>query len=353
MSRPRAVHIVNVVSPSYTGTTWLNLVLGSHSRAFALGPPERVWASRGSDWKDACRVHAEACPFWPEFARHYDADRNFYLQLAERTGRDVFVINNPSEAHRRAELGHPDVVVHEIRLIRDGRALAASFARHHEADFLDAVRRFAKPVLESFEVDFQRVDVPTLRYEEVMADPEGALRTISNAVGVEWSAESLEYFGFEHHITSGNHATIAGVRQLQDAGEAHFRDTSFYEEQVDRMRTSGARAFKDESWQREMGLRERFFFDALCGEDNRRWGYPGDRFTSQEMREFSEELAEDQGSPAIRLKQWARAARSRVEPGLRRVAHQFLSRRRLAVLIGGAVMGVITFALGWFVGSFF
>ena len=345
------MHVVNVVSPSYTGTTWLNLVLGSHPRCFAIGPPERVWASRGSDWKDACRVHAEACTFWPDFARRFDADRNFYLQLSEATGRDVFVINNPSPAHRDSELGHSDVIVHEVRLVRDGRALAASYARHHEVDFLDAVRQYAKPVLESFEVDFQREDVPTLRYEDVMQQPEEALVAISRAVGIEWSPEALDYFAFEHHITSGNHATIAGVRQLQGGGVGQFRDQSFYEEQVDRMRTAGARAFKDERWQQELGPRERYFFDALCGEANRNWGYPEDRFSAREVREFAEELAGDLGSPAVRARAWARETRGRVEPRLRLLALQFRSRRRLVAAVGAALLGTLTFVLGWLVGS--
>ncbi|NNL64972.1 MAG: hypothetical protein HKP30_01890, partial [Myxococcales bacterium] len=88
MSRPAAVHVVKVLSPSYTGTTWLNLVLGGHARAFTIGPPDRVWQLREQGFDDACRVHAADCPFWPAFFRAYRPGENFYLQLAAFSGRD-------------------------------------------------------------------------------------------------------------------------------------------------------------------------------------------------------------------------------------------------------------------------
>jgi hypothetical protein len=84
----RLVTIVAINSLSYTGTTWLNAVLGSHPRSFALGPPKRVYEKRGSGWDDACLVHGDACPFWPVFHRNYDPKRNFFLQLAEASDRD-------------------------------------------------------------------------------------------------------------------------------------------------------------------------------------------------------------------------------------------------------------------------
>ena len=193
-----------------------------------------------------------------------------------------------------------------------------------------------------------------------MAEPEAALRKISAACGIAWDATALEYFNFEHHITSGNHATIASIREIQGTGDVRFRDSAFYTDQVERMRSSGARAFKDERWQSELGPRERFFFDALCGARNLAWGYPADRFTTREVREFGAELDEERGTPVARARILAGEAKRRIEPGLktagprlRQLVHRLrASPNRLLLLgaIGAGAVGV-AFLAGWWVGS--
>ena len=91
------VTVVRITSLSYTGTTWINLLLGCHERAFALGPPDRVvnlLHDAPDDAGDACRIHAGDCRFWPGFFARHDRTANFYLELAEASGKNVIVINN-------------------------------------------------------------------------------------------------------------------------------------------------------------------------------------------------------------------------------------------------------------------
>ena len=138
----RIVRVVVVRSLSFTGTTWLNLVLGSHPRAFTLGPPDRVMNLPPDAAADACRVHGERCAFWTDFFRQRHADANFFVQLAEFADRDVIVINNPLPHGAAQALDHPQIETRPIHMIRDGRAIAASYRRKYpDTPFLDAVRR--------------------------------------------------------------------------------------------------------------------------------------------------------------------------------------------------------------------
>ena len=97
MSPPLTVVVVN--SLSYTGTTWLNLVLGSHPRAFTIGPPDRVYQLLRTNPIErpvnACRVHGPTCQFWEEFCAQYNPSENYYVQLAAHAQCDFLVINNP------------------------------------------------------------------------------------------------------------------------------------------------------------------------------------------------------------------------------------------------------------------
>ena len=81
------VRVVVINSLSYSGTTWLNAVLGSHRDAFALGPAHRVWEMRHKGWEEACLIHGKSCPFWPKFHLEYDERDNFFTQLAKASGK--------------------------------------------------------------------------------------------------------------------------------------------------------------------------------------------------------------------------------------------------------------------------
>jgi hypothetical protein len=289
MSFSRPVTVVDITSPSYAGTTWLCLLLGSHERVFALGPPDRVWSQRHAGCPDACRVHGPQCPFWPDFLADYDPGANFYLQLAERAGRDVIVINNPTAAHAAAELEHPDLVIRRMQLVRDGRALACSFARHRRVDFLEAARDFVRPVYHRIPALADRDDVLALRYEDLMADQPGHLRRFGAFLGLSYAPDAVRFWEYEHHVTSGNAGAIALLKLFQGEKVPDFRQRAFYQAQFERMRR-GEGGFEDERWKRELGRRELFVFDHFCGRANARWGYEEDAFTSSERDRFLADL---------------------------------------------------------------
>jgi len=58
--------IVHIISVSYSGSTWLNLLLGAHSRAFSIG--EMTVLRRTG--RAICKLHGDGCPFWSRFDPH-------------------------------------------------------------------------------------------------------------------------------------------------------------------------------------------------------------------------------------------------------------------------------------------
>ncbi len=376
MSRSRSIVVVNIVSPSYTGTTWLNLVLGCHAESFALGPPDRVWELRHDSWDDACRVHGAECPFWPTFHGRYDAGANFYLQLAEAAQRRIIVINNPGRAHEQAELTHPDIVLRQVRLVRDGRAVASSYARQHDVDFYDAVTGYVRNMYRQFPYEPDREDVLTLHYEKLLESPHEHLPAISAFIGLDYPADAFEFWRHEHHVTTGNAGTLSLLKMFQGIDAPQFRDRARYEEQFERMR-AGGQGFRGDRWQEELGQRERYIFDYYCGEANQRRGYEADRFTTCEHRRFSRLLAREHRAGACRvycsefagrwLDRWRRwrhrlAGRWRMlSPWPPRVLHRLvtqlnvLPRRRRRLLQAAVAIWLVSLAaavvIGWLVGK--
>jgi hypothetical protein len=295
----RLVTVIVVHSLSYTGTTWLNAVLGSHPRAFALGPPKRAYDSRGRGWNDACLIHAGACPFWPRFHQRYDSKRNFFLQLAEASARDVIVINNPTADVVASELRHPDILVKPVNLIRDGRAIAASYLRHNGGSFFDAVTQFLYPAFHVFYFDPANTDTLCLRYEDVNREKRKALEALGAFIGLEYSPSALQFWRHEHHLTSGNHALVALITMGQGKPVLHLKEREFYEAEFQRMQQGEDAPFEDERWTDELTALDRFVFDLFCGVTNERFGYTRDRFTLSEIASFARELREAARAGAI------------------------------------------------------
>lgn len=287
--RQTPVTIINITSPSYTGTTWLCLLLGSHKDAFTLGPPDRVWGLREQGFVDACRVHGSDCAFWTGFAKQYDPGQNLYLQLADYSGRRFIVINNPTPAHTKAELHHPDIVIKPIRVVRDGRALACSYARHLKCDVFDAICEHVGPLFEQFPLETDRDDQIAVRYEDVLRNQRPHLDRFGAFIGLDYPANALEFWTFDHHMTSGNAGTMALLKFFQGLAVSNFKDRAFYESQFERMK-AGEQTFDDQRWRSELGRRELYLFDRYCGRGNVAWGYEPDRFSSHERETFECEI---------------------------------------------------------------
>ena len=80
--------VVNVVAVSYSGSTWLNLMLGSHSQMFSVGEMDALlkW---GRCW---CTFHGDHCPHWSRF--QLDSPTNPFVRLHQITGKRIFIVNN-------------------------------------------------------------------------------------------------------------------------------------------------------------------------------------------------------------------------------------------------------------------
>lgn len=287
------VKVVVVTSLSFTGTTWINTVLGCHDRAFALGPADRMWnmANTGEGYDKACLIHGATCSFWPKFLENYKQNENFFSQLASASGRDVIITNNPLASVASKELSNPDINVSNINLIRDGRAILASYMRKFPStSALDALTDFLYPSFRNFYFDQDNPDRLCLRYEDILAQKEEALKTIGEFVGLDYDPSALKFWTFDHHIAAGNQGLIGLIKFGQGLPVANFQSREFYEEQFNKTEATNDASFQDERWMEELTSRELFIFDLFCGPDNKRFGYERDRFTLPEISQYSGEL---------------------------------------------------------------
>ena len=283
---PDKITVICVRSLSYTGTTWINAVLGCHEKALALGPADRIWdIANGRQPGPACLVHGAECDFWEDFLASYTPEKNLFVELAAYSGKTHFVTNNLLPDGAATQLQHPDIETKYIQVVRDGRALAESFSRKFpDKAFVQAITEFLQPSFHHFLFDEGDPDLLCLRYEDVVADQTGFLEKAGRYVGLDYDEKSLRYWEWPLHLISGNQGMIATIRLGQGLPIADFNGHEFYREQFEKMK-NGEHVFKDDRV-KSLSRFDRFVFDALAGEDNERFGYERDRFTTSEIREF-------------------------------------------------------------------
>ena len=296
---PEFVTVVNVESLSFTGTTWINTILGSHENAFTLGPPQRAWEM--TEGSDACRIHGKDCEFWPGFFDQWKkGEDNFFVSLSQYSGKNYIITNNPVPGQSAEELNDPRVLVKRIRLIRDGRALAASYARHYpEKGFHAGLSEFLNPAFSQFEFDPQNSEILSLRYEDILADKQSTLDRCGEFVGLDYEPKALRFWEWEHHASAGNHGLFALIKFGQGIDVQNFEGKEFYEQQFKRSLEDEGDKFQDQRWMSELSRGQLFLFDLCFGDDNARYGYDRDEFSVQEFRDYLADVRAGVGSGSL------------------------------------------------------
>ncbi|GAA0373697.1 sulfotransferase [Microbispora corallina] len=188
---------VFVLSPVRSGSTLLRVLLNSHSRLHA---PHELHVRRIAVTltTDPVRQAMAALGHRTTDIEHILWDRMLHRELV-RSGKQVIVDKTPSNvfAHRRIATCWPDARF--VYLLRHPASIARSW---HEADPVtrpmeEAVRLTAQYMRHMNEARRARAGVE-VRYEAVVADPEGELRRVCAFLGVGFERDMLAYGEKDH-----------------------------------------------------------------------------------------------------------------------------------------------------------
>lgn len=279
---PDPITVVNIVSTSYSGSTWVNMLLGSHSTAFSIGSID--WIGRVDD--AVCSLHGRDCPLWSQYDPK--SPENPFVQIARLTGKRVLIVSN-TRKFRDAQKD-PAIRSRYVWLVRDGRAVAASTLRKYpEVGAWRASRNWKRTVRKNKRLLSKQdpASVLSLRYEEVVTDTEAHVRRACEFLGLEFEPAMLKYYEQEQHLIGGNIGTVSVVAQRQNvqalhnaliapieiegkdevAGRRGQWDLTYY-------RQNSPDQFVDERWKQEMSDRQLLMFRLAAGRMNRKLGYP-------------------------------------------------------------------------------
>jgi len=220
--------LLYIAGSSHSGSTLLDLLLGSHPDIESVGEAKKIAAvaakmRAGGHPLCTCRREVAECPFWrnvmpddPEKLKT-DAPANAALfARARQAGGKTFALDSSKSPGRAWLLARSELFdLTVIHLVRDSRAIAYSnrrkqskvpVAERHDYDLVPSVRGWQKLNLKTRRLfrHHRGVRYLPIRYEDLTADPAAVLSRLLAALGLPWDAAMLRYREHVHHNIEGN-----------------------------------------------------------------------------------------------------------------------------------------------------
>lgn len=180
-------------------------------------------------------------------AKQIDKTVKVYEAFAKVANKDVVVDSSKVylraiELYRKMEAG-----LKTIFLVRDGRAVTASYMRHGfslqaSVDVWLNHNSRSLPLLHKY---INEKDFMVLRYEDLITNPERELKRICQLVGIEYQEAMLDFTSTLHHNVSGNN-----IRFLKSS-----------------------KLVLDEKWRKVLSSEQLAYFENRAGSMNRQFGY--------------------------------------------------------------------------------
>jgi hypothetical protein len=229
--------IVYIIGVGHSGSTLLDLLLGSHSLTFSVGELIAL-SSTGKPGRHE-RILAEpcdcgapsksACAFWGEVDRRLQRDhatslreidlevadpaafqtanRAIYSAVAEQSGRS-YVIESSKRATRFERLVEAGFDVRPIHILREPHGVIASNLRKGH-DWRDQCRSYSRKALRTRRLLADR-DHMRIRYEALATRPEETIRAVMEWLGLEFEPEQMRWSRTVHHHLAGNRMRLTG-----------------------------------------------------------------------------------------------------------------------------------------------
>ncbi|MGF1521085.1 MAG: sulfotransferase [Leptolyngbyaceae cyanobacterium] len=295
--------VVFILGIGRSGSTMLDLMLGSHSQGFSLGeisklpqlyrrkptpaafcPDSSFWPAHFSD-ADAKqlaqgfsgrRLHP-AIPLKLErgFRELIGQDEIFrpYTLLMERIQKSLLIDSSkyPNWVTRQLEareFRQGPLKSYVIHAVRDGRAVLNSYLRAYPEMTAESI---SKRWLSNLEACEQLYDtLPTdrrlqVQYEALATAPTDVMRKVCAFLGVPFEPEMLEYWQHDHHYIAGSRsarALIARYRNQPVPSNTQEVHGEYYNKMDLKIKL-------DQRWQNELDAEKLETFYGIVGDRNR------------------------------------------------------------------------------------
>ncbi|MGY6529452.1 MAG: sulfotransferase [Cyanobacterium sp.] len=240
--------VVFILGIGRSGSTMLDLILGSNENAFSLGEISKLpqMLAKGNTqiasctestfWQDnfskkeleqlALGMSGHRLkPYFPLKAERFvrelfgiDQIFNNYSLLFEKIKKDVLIDSSKYVSWINNQLSSKEFKTNKIQpiliyLVRDGRAVVNSYLRAYPNNTIENRSKIWLKQSQT-NIDFYQSFKGTkklIRYEELASNPQQCISNVCSLLGLAYSDEMLQFFKHEHHHIAGSRGTNAQI----------------------------------------------------------------------------------------------------------------------------------------------
>ena len=232
----KRIPLIYIAGSSYSGSTLMDLLLGSHPAVESLGEAKKipfVQASmgKGAQAKCNCGSLVAECGFWQQVLGNENAfdekDPHANAKLFARAlafrGRDA-VLDNSKNSGRAMMLSRSGLFeMHVLHVVRDSRAVVFSHRRkaqkrtHDDSYRLFPTARHWNRLNLRLAGAFERGSAASylrVRYEDLVADPAKETGRTLEKLGLVWTPQILQFRESCHHGIEGNRMRLGNSQEI-------------------------------------------------------------------------------------------------------------------------------------------
>jgi len=219
--------VVYIAGHGHSGSTLLDLILGSHSKIESVGEvtEDGVASVLGRGGKPCtCGRRLSECEYWGAVVAQLrdggiesadavlSSPQTFISEVIRQSGKAIYAESTKSADRLRRLLATPHLNVRVVHIVRDPRATAFSFAKKY-----GRIYRRARKWSELDDEINQAVEPQrrlVVRYEALVTCPEEEVRRVMAFIGEDFEPSQLAFLDRIHHNISGNRMRYTGQSQI-------------------------------------------------------------------------------------------------------------------------------------------
>lgn len=229
------IPLIYIAGSSYSGSTLMDLLLGSHPGIESLGEAKKIAAVQSSGGEATaicnCGSPVVSCAFWrtvlpapgPFRADSPQANADLCRRALSFRGRQV-VLDNSKNIGRALMLCRSGLFqLQVLHIVRDSRAVVFSHRRKAERRAKDLGYRMAPVAREWQHLNSRLTRVfgsstgtgyLRVRYEDLVQNPEEEVRRVLRQVALPWDPQVLRFREGAHHGIEGNRMRLGKNREI-------------------------------------------------------------------------------------------------------------------------------------------
>lgn len=251
------IKVIYILGLGHSGSTLLDLILGSHSSIESVGELKDFWEYFPNarlprkKYICTCGLPANECAYWHKvkseaelicgksnaelkFNEQEQFEKNNYClmkAIMNISGKNIICDSSKSYFILKKLLDSNLFDVFILHLIRDGRAVALSCKNKRER--LNKQEKLLREQKQSFHEyykqlwNWQKINIKLylefqnrnnyfrLRYEDLVSDPEQYISKILQKINLEFEDNQLQFWKFKHHNIDGNRMRTKGKQEIK------------------------------------------------------------------------------------------------------------------------------------------